>query len=267
MGRPLIRGALVFVAASGLAVLAAGCAPESKLLREDPGLTADALRKGGVVVLGAVQKDEIAQARKPLLDALVRVFAGARSDIPLTPPERWRSSFPDSALRLFLLGYQMRGDPDAPLLTQVADSARNYAHYGLLTRVEATWVRSGTRIVPPTEGSGGGDIGVTVTGRDVRVEATIYDLSSLQIVYRGKFMGSSDAAPDLRPPPRDTTGVDSLPVKPRPTWINPGVRGPSETPAELGSPEAPPVARAAEGAFLIFARSLPGGPTAATTPR
>ena len=271
MGRPvslLARWALVLAL-----VFAAGCAPESKLLREDPGFTADALRKGGVVVLGAVQKDEIAQARKPLLDALVRVFAGARSDIPLTPPERWRASFPDSALRLFLLGYQMRGDPDAPLLAQVADSARPYARYGLLTRVDATSVRYGTSIVPPTEGSGGGEVGVQITGRDVRVEATVYDLSSLQVVYRGKFVGSSDAAMSHRPPPRDTTEVDSLPpVKPRPTWIDPGkgafpTPGPSDNPADLGYPEAPPVARAAEGAFLILARSLPGSPTAATPQR
>jgi hypothetical protein len=271
MGRPLIRGALAFVAAS--VVLAGGCAPESKLLREDPGFTAEALRQGGLVVLGVVQKDEIAQARKPLTDALERVLAGARPDVPITPYDRLRASFPDSAMRLFLLGYQMRGDPDAPLLEQAADSARRYARYGILTRVDATSVRYGTRSVPPTEGSGGAEVGVRVTGRDVRVEATVYDLSSLQVVYRGKFLGSSETAPSLRPPPRDTTDVDSLPpVKARPTWIDPSkgtfeTPGPSDSPAEFGFPDAPPVARAAEGAFLTLARSLPGSPTAATPPR
>jgi hypothetical protein len=250
-----------------------GCAPESKLLREDPGFTADALKKGGIVVLGAVQVDEIAQARKPLLEAFVRVFKGARPDIPMTPPEAWRASFPDSLLRLFLLGYQMRGDPDAPLLEQVADSTRRYARYGILTRVDASSVRYGTRVAPPTEGTGGGDIGVAVTGRDIRLEATVYDLSSLQVVYRGKFVGSSDAAMDRRPPPRDTTDVDSLPPsKPRPTWMDPRTGtfptpSPSENPADLGYPDAPPVARAAESAFLILARSLPGGPMAGAPPR
>jgi hypothetical protein len=270
----LIRAAIVFVAASGLAVLVAGCAPEAKLLREDPGFTADALRQGGLVVLGVVQKDEIAQARKPLVDALEHVLAGARPDVPLTPHERLRASFPDSAMRLFLLGYQMRGDPDAPLLEQAADSARRYARYGILTRVEGTSVRYGTGVAPPTEASGEGVEGVRVTGRDVRVEATVYDLSSLQVVYRGKFIGSSDAAPSLRPPPRDTTDVDSLPpFRPQPTWVNPGTGapsrtpGPSDNPADFGYPDAPPVARAAESAFLTLARSLPGSPTAATPRR
>lgn len=252
---------------------AAGCAPESKLLREDPGFTADALRQGGLIVLGVVQKDEIAQARKPLVDALEHVLAGARPDVPLTPHERLRASFPDSAMRLFLLGYQMRGDPDAPLLEQAADSARRYARYGILTRVDATSVRYGTRSIPPTEGSGGEETGVRVTGRDVRVEATVYDLSSLQVVYSGKFLGSSETAPSLRPPPRDTTDVDSLPpVKPRPAWMDPRTGtfptpGPSDSPAEFGFPDAPPVARAAESAFLTLVRSLPGSPTAATPRR
>ncbi len=254
-------------------VFAAGCAPEAKLLREDPGFTADALRQGGLIVLGVVQKDEIAQARKPLVDGLERVLAGARPDVPLTPHERLRASFPDSAMRLFLLGYQMRGDPDAPLLEQAADSARRYARYGILTRVDATSIRYGTRSIPPTEGAGEGEVGVRVTGRDVRVEATVYDLSSLQVVYRGKFLGSSETAPSLRPPPRDTTDVDSLPsYKPRPTWIDPNTAtsstpGPGDNPADFGFPEAPPVARAAEGAFLTLARSLPGSPTAATPQR
>jgi hypothetical protein len=261
---------MVFVAASGFAVLVAGCAPEAKLLREDPGFTVDALRQGGLVVLGVVQKDEIAQARKPLVDALERVLAGARPDVPLTPHERLRASFPDSAMRLFLLGYQMRGDPDPPLLEQAADSARGYARYGILARVEGTSIRYGTRSIPPTEGAGGGEVGVQVTGRDVRVETSIYDLSTLQVVYRGKFLGSSDNAPVLRPPPRDTTDVDSLPpVKPRPVWVdrNTPTPGPSDDPAALGFPDAPPVARAAEGAFLTLARSLPGSPTAATPQR
>jgi len=246
-----------------------GCASESTLLREDPGFTAASLRSGGIVVLGAVQVDEVTQSRPPLIEALQRVLRGARKDVPLVTNDRVQAALGDSAMRLFLLGYQMRGDPDSVWLLRAADAAHTFARYGVLARIEGTSIRYGTREVPPIEASGEGGHSVRATGRDVQVQMTVYDLATRGIVYRAKFLGSSDAIPYWKPPPADTTNPDSIP--PKQTWvqgpsqsIRPGTAGfptpgPSDSPSDLGYPDAPPVARAAESAFLTFARSLPGG--------
>lgn len=250
------------------AVLASGCATESKLLREDPGFSAESLRKGGLAVLGVVQVDEVVQARPPLIAALERVLTGARKDIPLVRADQVRAALPDPAMRLFLLGYQMRGDPDSLWLARAASAARPLARYGILARVEGTSIRYGTRNVPSSIATGEGGQDLRVTGRDVRVVATVYDLGTGAIVYRAKFIGGSDEAPNFRPPPADTLNPDSLPpmqpqrgpsqtFRPGMTYPTPG---PSDSPYDLGYPEAPSVARAAESAFLILARSLPGGP-------
>lgn len=250
------------------AALASGCATESKLLREDPGFSAESLQKGGLAVLGVVQVDEVAQARPPLIAALERVLTGARKDIPLVRADQVRAALPDSAMRLFLLGYQMRGDPDSLWLARAASAVRPLARYGILARVEGTSIRYGTRNVPPSIATGEGGQDLRVTGRDARVQATVYDLATGAIVYRAKFIGASDEAPNLRPASADTLNPDSLPPM-QPTrgpsqrfmpGTNYPIPGPSDSPSDFGYPEAPSVARAAENAFLILARSLPGGP-------
>ncbi len=273
-GTPLVRrAAQAWSVRWVLAVLAAwavatGCATESKLLREDPGFSAESLRKEGLAVLGVVQVDEVAQARPPLIAALERVLTGARKDIPLVRAEQVRAALPDSATRLFLLGYQMRGDPDSLWLARAVSAVRPLARYGILARVEATSIRYGTRNMPSSIATGEGGQDLRVTGRDVRVQATVYDLATGAIVYRGKFIGGADEAPTFRPPPADTLNPDSLPPMqpargPSQTFmpgINYPIPGPGDSPYDLGYPEAPSVARAAEKAFLILARSLPGGP-------
>lgn len=260
-------------------VAAAGCAAEAELLREDPKFSAAELRAGGLAVLGVVQVDEVTQARPPLIDALERVLAGARRDIPVVPAARVQAALGDSATRLLLLGYQLRGDPDSLWLARAAETARPMARYGVLARVEQTRVRYGTRDIPASASTGEGEQAVRITGRDVRTEVSVYDLGSRVLVYRGKFVGSSDAAPIFRPPPRDTLNPDSADVKPKPTWVErpnqsfrPGAAGfptpgPSDSPSDMGYPDAPPVARAAENAFLTFVRSLPGGPPMPPAPR
>lgn len=276
LGRRTRRGGLGAVARrTALAALAiaaaAGCASEAQLLREDPAFTAGEIRSGGIAVLGVVQVDEVTQARPPLIDALERVLAGARPDIPFARAARVHAALGDSATRLLLLGYQLRGDPDSIWLARAADAARPMARYGVLARVEETRVRYGTREIPSSEITGEGERAVRITGRDVRAEVSVYDLASRVLVYRGKFIGASDAAPIYRPPPRDTLNPDSALVERRPSWIErpqtfrPGTGGfptpgPSDSPSDLGYPDAPPVARAAEGAFLTFVRSLPGSP-------
>src|SRR5712675_1111137 len=81
-------GKALVLAAAVVAAVASGCATESKLVREDPGFTAESLRKGGLAVLGVVQVDEVAQARPPLVAALERVFASARREVPLVRADR-----------------------------------------------------------------------------------------------------------------------------------------------------------------------------------
>jgi len=251
----------------------AGCASESTLIKQDPGFTAASLRSGGLAVLGVVQENEVAQARPPLVDALQRVMAGARRDIPIVPAARTQAALGDSATRLFLLGYQLRGDPDSLWLARAADVARPLAHYGMLARVRELRVRYGTREVGSSRATGMGEGAVRVTGRDVQVEVTVYDLTTRESVYRGKFLGTYDAAPNFRPPPADTLNPDSVEVGlraprratqtfERPTGF--AIPGPSDAPSDLGYPDAPPVARASESAFLEFARALPGAPKPGT---
>lgn len=247
--------------------LIAGCASESTLIHEDPGFTASSLTSGGLAVLGVVQVDEVPQARPPLVDAFQRVFAGARRDIPLVPAARVQAALGDSATRLLLLGYQLRGDPDSFWLARAAASARPLARYGVLARVRETRVRYGTRDIPNSQVTGMGESAVRVTGRDVQVEVTVFDLTTRASVYRGKFLGTYDAAPNFRPPPADTLNPDSVEVGMRArrqqtqTFRQPSsfaIPGPSDSPTDMGYPDAPPVARSAEAAFLELARALPG---------
>lgn len=257
---------------------AAGCASEAKVLRGDPAFTPEALRQGGLAVFGVVEVDEVPQFRPPLVAALQRVMAGARPDIPLVPAERVQAALGDSATRLLLLGYQLRGEPDAAWLARAAAAARPLARFGVLARVEGTRIRYGSREIPASEATGMGEGAVRVTGRDVRVEATVYDLATRTPVYSAKLSGTYDAAPTYRPPPADTLNPDSVEVaqrqrdRNRPTQSfrpRPGgfpVPGPSDSPSDLGYPEAPTVARAAEDAFLNLARALPGGPAPVSPP-
>lgn len=274
--RPAASARAAFALA--LALGAGGCASEATLLRADPHFTPAEVRAGGLAVLGVVQVDEIVQARPPLVAALERVLSGARGDIPLVPASRVHAALGDSATRLLLLGYQLRGDPDSVWLARAAETVRPMARYGVLARVEETRVRYGTREIPSSEATGEGEDAVRVTGRDVRAEVSVYDLTTRALVYRAKFLGSSDAVPVFRSQPRDTLSPDSVNVPGRPTWVQrpgqsfrPGtshpIPGPSDSPHDMGYPDAPPVARAAEGAFLTFARSLPGGPPMPPEPR
>lgn len=247
------------------ALFVAGCAVESQLLEQAPDFTAERLREGGLAVLGVVQVEEVPQVRPALVDALERVLTSARRDIRLVPAARTRSALPDSVERLFLLGYQMRGEPDQVWFTVVAKAARASARYGILARVESAPIRYGSRqVYSGLPGDERQDVQVRVTGRDAHVSVRIYDLTTLAVVFSGKYVGSSDAAPTLRPPSPDS--ADAEPPPPPTAHVDPGVRvggipGPGDDPARLGFPEPPPTAKAAEASFLLMARDLPGSPS------
>lgn len=250
------------LAAVGLLTLA-GCAAESQLINQAPDFTAERLHEGGLAILGVVQVDEVAQVRPALVDALERVLSATRRDIPLVPAARARGALPDSVERIFLLGYQMHGEPDKVLFTRVAREARASARYGILARVESAPIRFGSRqVVSGLPGDERRDVQVRVTGRDAHISVRIYDLSTLAQVFSAKYIGSSDVAPMIRPP-----SEDSLKAATRTAHVDPGVR--VARPWQEEFPDPPPVSQAAEASFLLMARDLPGAPPArppATTP-
>lgn len=218
-------------------------------------------------MLGVVQVDEVKQVRGPLIAGLEAVLRATRADVPLVPASRVEAALPDSAYRLFLLGYQMRGDPDSIWLEAAAGAARPMARYGVLARVERDAVRYGTRYVDQGVSGRSSGAEIPVTGRDARIAVDVYDLTTRKLVFRGRFIGSSDEAQNLAPRKNDDT--DSLGAPHRPVLIPEPTRGPTGEPQPiLGGPQstpypdAPPVSKAAEAAFVSFARALPGGETA-----
>ncbi|MGE5176249.1 MAG: hypothetical protein ACM3JJ_07710 [Hyphomicrobiales bacterium] len=247
-----------------MALLAAlaGCAAESQLLTEDPGFTAASLREGGLAVLGVVQVNEVAQVRPPLIAGLESVLHRTRPDLRIVPASRVEAALPDTAYRYFLLGYQMRGDPDSLWLAVAAKAARGMARYGVLARVETASVRYGMRYVDTGTADRRSGREIPVSGRDARIAVDVYDLNTRLPVFRGRFIGSSDEARNLAPRPE--ASEDSLPVPRRPAVEgDPGDGsrvhwGPPRTDEGIAYPDAPPVSRAAEAAFLSFVRALPG---------
>lgn len=209
----------------------------------------------------------MAQVRPPLIDALERVLTSARRDIPLVPAARACEAVPDTVKRLFLLGYQMRGEPDERLLASVAAAARGMARYGILARVESAPIRYGTRQV--TTGLPGNERRVNevhVTGRDAHVSVRIYDLTTMGLVFNAKYVGSFDAVPIVRPP---ADSLRALPPEERDPVVRPATRlpGPGDGPSALGYPDAPPTAKAAEASFVLMVRDLPGAPPPPATRR
>lgn len=229
-----------------------GCAHVADVREEGRGLTADSLRAGGLVDLGVVQVNEIPQVRPPLIEALERVLTATRKDIRLIPAARAQATFDDSTSRMLLLGYQMHGSPEAVWLARAADSLHGVARYGVLARVESDVTRNSVRDAPsdPSLQSRGGRI--LVSGRDTRVSVNVYDMGTRALVFEGTYRASAESASV------DTSRLSMYPERSR---AQGGILvTPQTPPSQQGYPEPPPLARAAEAAFLEFARSLPGGP-------
>jgi len=219
----------------------------------DPGFTVEDLRTGGLVDLGVVQVNEIAQVRVPLIEAFERVLAATRSDIRLVPAARAQATFDDSTSRLLFLSYQMHGAPDAVWLARAADSLRGVARYGVLARVESDVIRRSARDAPPNDPTLKSRTGrILVSGRDTQVSVHVYDMATRALVSGGTYRASAESASV------DTTQFNVWQGR---SGEQAGIIVAPQTPAyELGYGDPPPLARAVEGAFLEFARSLPGGP-------
>jgi len=233
-------------------VLAGGCAGPEEMRTVSPEFTAESLRSGGLAVLGVVQVDEVPQVRPPLIDALERVLGVTRHDLRVVPAARAQAAMGDSTTKFLLLGYQMHGRPDPDWFERATDSLHATARYGVLARVESDALRySAENLLDagPVGGQGQAEP-VRVTGRDARVTVHVFDLTTRALVFTGTYSGSTRAAvqdtmPRPTPPPQQNGGLV--------------IQQSSQQPQQP-FPEAPPLARALEPAFLEFARELPGGP-------
>jgi len=234
-------------------VLAAGCAGPEATRTVAPEFTAESLRSGGLAVLGVVQVNEVPQVRPPLIDALERVLGVTRHDLRIVPAATTHAAMGDSTTRFLLLGYQMHGRPDPDWFERATDSLHAAARYGVLARVESDALRysAGSLMDAGPVGSQAQAEAVRVTGRDAKVSLHVYDLTTRALVFTGTYAGSTEAAvQDTMPRPA-----------PPPQQQNSGlvVQGSPQQPQQP-FPEAPPLAKALEPAFLEFARELPGGP-------
>src|SRR5690349_5193909 len=193
-----------------LAALAtiAGCSYMSDVKTSAPELTAEALRSEKIAIVSVVQVDEIPDVRPPLIAALERVLRATRPDLTIVPAARVAPALDDSTERFLLLGYQMHGTVDPAWLERAKPAIRPMARYALLARVEAVKVRHSDRVDVAEQNAGQA---ISVTGRDVRVKVTLYDLESLALVFAGEYWGSredvrGDMDPAL-PEPEDSLGI------------------------------------------------------------
>jgi hypothetical protein len=246
------RSAVPRRAGAALALLAglAGCTPVSTVRTSDAAFTVDALRAGKAAVVSVVQVDETANVRPPFIDALERVLAATRRDLPLVPHARVASALDDSTSRFLLLGYQMHGSAEPVWLRRAAGSLRGLARYAIFGRVESVALRRVDRVDPtsnPDLRSSTGE--VRVTGQDARVSLHVYDLENLALVFSGSYWGSSEVA---------LSSGEATP--PRYSEDETDVSTPYDTTVTGLFLKPPPLVRSLESAFVQFARTLPGGP-------
>jgi len=240
------RKAIPIIALTLSALL--GCAAESKILREDTTLTAEALREGGVAVLGVVKVEEIDTVRPPLIAKLEAVFAEERPDLPLIGIQRVRDALGKASYRRILLGYEYKGVIDTASLREIADSLRGLARYAVVARVESDRLRRSTRDAPEADTSRiGRAFGILVTGRNARVAVRLYDLDQRTVRLDARYAGTAESlragiASGARPPePRMEVNMGSVRILPQ----------------EEGYPDPPALAEVVETPFRTFARSLP----------
>jgi hypothetical protein len=242
--------------AATLAALSAlaGCAHyETQVLRVDPAFTDEALRRGGIVVLGVTKLDEVAQVRKPLTETLERMLRQERADLPLNAAARAESALGERPLRLLLNAHQAAGRLDDSSLAVAAGALRGLARYAVVARVESDAIRYSARSIDPAQtGPDAGLSTLCVTGRDARVLVQVYDLAAGGLAFGAKYVGSSEDSSACR---------DAAPFAPQGSGISIGSGAGAEA-RDRGYPDPPPLARSLEEAFRNFARGLPRSATA-----
>lgn len=281
MSKILSMGRLYTAASLAVAgLLLVSCSKEAVLRNVEPAFTAETLRQGRLAILGVVQKDEIAQVRRPLTESLEHVLSVSRKDIQTVPWDAVLAALDDSTERFLLLSYQYQGAAEERWLRRASNEIKAAAdggtlgrldslntgslpnpRYGILVRVESQRVRYATReiIASPAPGQPATEVPVRIGGRDVVITAIVYDLNTLENVFSGQFQGFGEnaAMPDTLPPPEDRPPIQG--------WSTPEDRAVEAQPTAPGTPppgqaypEPPPLAKAAEAAFTHLAGSLPG---------
>jgi len=255
--------------ALALAVLAgnlsqSGCAHEEvKLLRADPGFTAEALRVGGVAVLGVTKVEEVAQVRKPLTQSLERILREERGELPVIGAAWAESILGERPLRLLLNAYQAAGVLETDALEEVSAGLKGAARYAVLARVESDAVRYSTRDVSPADtGLYGVVSSVRITGRDARIAIQVYDLVERRLVSSAKYVSSAEST---GVDPRSRISADSRFPRtyPPPDQPQGGITigaGERREPQDEGYAEPPPLVRSVVEGFRNFARALPRPP-------
>jgi hypothetical protein len=260
--------AAVTIMALAPALLAGGCASGSKESGQTPRAPAtpaavtrigpwgtaaalESLRAGGVAVLGAVQVNEVDQARPPLIAALDSVLPTRWAGVPVRPYRWARHALDDSTARFLLLGYQIHGLAEPLWLGRAADSLVDSVRYGVLARVRRTRERTVDRETDRADASGK-PIHVRATVVEGEISFHLYDLARRELAFSVNLVGSATKeAP-----------ADSLPKPERPPlrdWSTPEDRSlEAVTPPIEVFPEAPPVAVAVARVIATFADSTIG---------
>jgi hypothetical protein len=211
----------------------------------------DSLRSGGVAVLGAVQVNEVDQARPPLIAALDSVLGARWPAVPMFHYARVRSALDDSTARFLLLGYQLHGRPEPLWLGRASDSLRDFVRYGVLARVHRQRTRTEERDTDRTDASGRSvKERATILESDVSVH--LYDLRTRGLLFSGEYQGVAESA----------GRSDSLPRPERPplsTWSTPEDRAREPMTAPIGGfMRPPPLHLSVAHAIGAFTDSLAG---------
>lgn len=224
------------------------------MLRAAPGLTQEALRDGGLAVVGVTMVDEVEQVRPPLIEALEKVLRQERPDLPFRTAASVRDSLGPAEYRRLLAAYQSEGKLTDADRGALAAKLRASARYAILARVEKDAVRlpPGGRSVFSDPGAANSTFATRAASRDARFRVTVYDLSTGSEVWAAVYASSTEhVVPDSIPPI-----PDKLIIRP------PGDR---ERPPDA-LPEAPSLASALVEGFRAFVADLPPPPRAAAPP-
>jgi hypothetical protein len=236
----------------------AGCAAERSVLTTNPDFTADALRQGGIAVVGVTVVNEVEQVRPPLVAALEAALRRYRNDVALRTVDATRDAVGLAAHRRILTGYQSSGALSEADRRELAAVLGPGVRFALLARIEKDAVHYSTPRRPGASVSGAPSAGNLVSAkvwRNAMVRVSLYDLAGGRPAWDAVYASSSENA---RP---DTMAAF---VKGGGSIVD-AHGGPRDEP--LPEPPPPPtlVEAAAEG-FRAFIADLPGSVAAPTAP-
>ena len=255
----LSRPAERLAAALLVAGIFAGCAAERAVLTTDAGPTYEALREGGLAIVGVTVIEEVEQVRPPLNAMLEAVPRETHPDLRVRNADAMRDTLGLAEYRRLLTAYQSAGkltDADRGVLVA---RLRRSARFALLARVDKDVVR-----LPPTRAplsrsasAANARFGAPTVSRDARLRVTLSDLETNREAWAAVYASSTDnIVPDSTSRPPDVR-------------LTPPLGSPAEPPMDP-LPETPSLALALVEGFRAFAADLPakpGAPASTALPR